>query len=138
MGLLISRAFNAPRPQVLTSEWTDTRGKRDMCKKCKTNRSFLPYKFFTSSPSPLSTPNYFVFPPTVPRPPKQRAVSQPIPHPAMAFIPATSFTGLRVRAATPRVCHAPARVAKWQMSEGGKGFGGGEATREYVVALDTP
>lgn len=49
----------------------------------------------------------------------------------MAFV--TSFTGLAVSPrARAQVCARPARVAKWTMSEEGKGFGGGEATREYV------
>lgn len=47
----------------------------------------------------------------------------------MAFIPVSSFVGLRVVNKTSTVCQAPPRAARWTMS-GGKGFGGGEATRE--------
>ncbi len=49
---------------------------------------------------------------------------------AMAFISVSSFAGLSVqnRAARNNVCAAPTRAAKWTMD--GKGFGGGEATRE--------
>lgn len=46
----------------------------------------------------------------------------------MAFVPVSAFTGLRVRSAAPTVCTTPARAAKWTMD--GKGFGGGEATRD--------
>ncbi|CAN8076902.1 unnamed protein product [Agarophyton chilense] len=50
----------------------------------------------------------------------------------MAFV--SSFSGVTVRSATNNraVCSAaPRRAAKWTMSdEGGKGFGGGEATRD--------
>lgn len=51
----------------------------------------------------------------------------------MAFIPVSAFTGLRVRGSTAQVCRNPVRTAKWTMNEEGKGFGGGEATREYVI-----
>lgn len=48
----------------------------------------------------------------------------------MAFVPVSSFAGVRVVGRTNAVCQAPTRAAKWTMGEGGKGFGGGEATRE--------
>lgn len=46
----------------------------------------------------------------------------------MAFI-SSAFTGVRVNSSQRAVC---SRSAQWTMSEGkgGKGFGGGEATRE--------
>lgn len=47
----------------------------------------------------------------------------------MAFIPVSSFIGLRVVNKANTVCQAPPRVGRWTM-KGGKGFGGGEATRE--------
>lgn len=46
----------------------------------------------------------------------------------MAFV-SSAFTGVRVSRAQSSVCSRPARAAQWTMS-GGKGFGGGEATRE--------
>lgn len=46
----------------------------------------------------------------------------------MAFV--TPFLGLGIKSSTsPRTCRTPARAARWTMNEG-KGFGGGEATRE--------
>lgn len=48
----------------------------------------------------------------------------------MAFVPVSSFAGMRVRGSVAErsICAPPARAAKWTMD--GKGFGGGEATRE--------
>lgn len=54
----------------------------------------------------------------------------------MAFVPVTSFTGLRVNNTRQAVSVRPARAAKWTMD--GKGFGGGEATREYVSCFTPP
>jgi hypothetical protein len=45
-----------------------------------------------------------------------------------AFAAVSAFTGLSVRATAPATSTRPARVARVSMSEG-KGFGGGEATR---------
>ena len=56
----------------------------------------------------------------------------------MAFV--TSFTGLSISSrAHSGVCARPARAAKWTMD--GKGFGGGEATRDpepTVIDKDDP
>lgn len=46
----------------------------------------------------------------------------------MAFVNVSAFTGLRVIRPQNNTCVRPARAAKWTMD--GKGFGGGEATRE--------
>lgn len=52
----------------------------------------------------------------------------------MAFVPVSAFTGRRVQGVA-QVCRTPARAARWTMEDKvhtgeGKGFGGGEATRE--------
>lgn len=43
----------------------------------------------------------------------------------------SAFTGFSLQSrASSTVSARPARAAKWTMSEEGKGFGGGEATRD--------
>lgn len=52
-----------------------------------------------------------------------------------AFAPVSAFTGVSVRPAAQAVSTRPARTARFTMMSGvhegpGKGFGGGEATRD--------
>ncbi|CDF35169.1 unnamed protein product [Chondrus crispus] len=124
-GLPISGAISAPWPQVCTCN-APIQLPIAYISKCKINHSFLHYLVFAPH---LHAEVVHLLLQIQSALPVDQLVFSPSQS-KMAFVPTTSFTGLRVRAAAPRVCHAPVRVAKWRMSEEGKGFGGGEATRD--------